>query len=81
MFGGAGSNGNNSHRPKDSGILWYLDENDKTKAVRVRTGITDDQYTEIKSDKVTEGMSIIKSMAQSTTAVSATPMRPPMRMF
>ena len=43
-----------ARRPKDIGMLWYLDDDGKTKAIRVRTGITDGQMTEIKSEKVTE---------------------------
>ena len=78
---GAGGNGNNSHRPKDVGTLWYLDENGKMKMARVHTGITDGQLTEIKSGPVKEGMDIIKTMAQPATPLTATNVRPPMRMF
>jgi len=80
--GGADGNGSNSHRPKDVGNLWYLDENGKMKMARVHIGITDGQLTEIKSGPVIkEGMEIIKTMAQPATAITATNVRPPMRMF
>lgn len=80
--GGAGGNGNNSHRPKDVGTLWYLDANGKMKMARVHIGITDGQLTEIKSGPVIkEGMEIIKTMAQPAVAITATNVRPPMRMF
>ncbi len=82
MFGGQGNNGNSSRRPKDSGMLWYQDENGKFKTLRVRTGITDGQFTEIKSDEVKEGMSIIKSVVQTVSPTAAAQAgRPPMRMF
>lgn len=82
IAGGADGNGSNSHRPKDVGNLWYLDENGKMKMARVHIGITDGQLTEIKSGPVIkEGMEIIKTMAQPATAITATNVRPPMRMF
>ena len=38
-------------RPKDVGLLWYLDAAGKIKAIRVKTGITDGQMTEISSGR------------------------------
>jgi HlyD family secretion protein len=60
-FPGSGRNGNGS-RPKDVALIWYLDETGSLKAARVRTGITDGQQTEIRSDVLKEGMAVIKGI-------------------
>jgi HlyD family secretion protein len=60
-FSRSGANGNGS-RPKDIALVWYLDASGNLKAARVRTGITDGQMTEIRSDEIKEGMEVIKSI-------------------
>jgi HlyD family secretion protein len=58
-FQGLNHNGN---RPKDAGLIWYLDASGALKAARVRTGITDGQQTEIRSDELKDGMEVIKTV-------------------
>ncbi len=60
-FPGFSHNGN-GNRPKDIALIWYLDESGSLKAARVKTGITDGQQTEIKTDELKEGMEVIKSI-------------------
>ena len=60
-FQGFSRNGN-GNRPKDVALIWYLDASGKLKASRVKTGITDGQQTEIKSDELKEGLEVIKSI-------------------
>jgi len=69
-FMGAGANGTRK-RPKDVGMLWVLDASGKPKAVRVRTGISDGQMTEIRSDEIKEGMEVIKSITLSAAEQAA----------
>ena len=59
---GPGASGNGRNRPKDMALLWYLDASGSVKAARVRTGISDGQMTEIRSDELKEGMEVIKSV-------------------
>jgi HlyD family secretion protein len=60
---GFSRNGNGSGgRPKDVALIWYLDPSGSLKAARVKTGITDGQQTEIKTDELKEGMEVIKSI-------------------
>ena len=43
-------------------LLWYLDNAGNLKIVRVKTGISDGQLTEVRSDEIKEGMEVIKSI-------------------
>jgi len=62
-FSGFSRSGNgNGNRPKDVGLIWFLDDSGNLKVARVRTGITDGQQTEIKSDDLKEGMEVIKGI-------------------
>ena len=71
-FSGFNSNGNgNGKKPKDVAMLWYLDASGKPKAVRVKTGISDGQMTEIKSAEIKEGMEVIKSITLSAEELAA----------
>lgn len=51
-------------------LLWYLDETGQVTASPVRTGISDDQYTEIAGRDLTEGMLVIAAVT--TVSASAT---------
>jgi HlyD family secretion protein len=62
MLMGQGNGQGNSRRPRDFAAIWYLDEKGNLKVMMVKTGLTDGQMTEIKSDKLTEGMTVIKSL-------------------
>jgi HlyD family secretion protein len=63
-FPGFSRNGSGSGRggPKDAALVWYLDGSGALKAARVRTGISDGQQTEIRSDELKEGMEVIKTV-------------------
>jgi HlyD family secretion protein len=65
--GGNGGNG----RPKDMAMIWYFDESGLIKATLVRTGISDGQMTEIRSDKLKEGMEVIKTVTLSAEEQAA----------
>jgi HlyD family secretion protein len=70
-FPRAGANGNgNGKRPKDVGMLWYFDASGKLKAARVKTGISDGQLTEIRSDEIKEGMDVIKTVTLSAAELA-----------
>jgi len=61
-----GANGNgNGRRPKDVGVLWYFDASGKLKMARVKTGISDGQLTEVRSEEIKEGMEVIKTVTLS----------------
>jgi HlyD family secretion protein len=64
-FGGFTSGSGNGKRPKDVGLLWYFDAAGKLKATRVKTGISDGQMTEVRSDEIKEGMEVIKTVTLS----------------
>ena len=51
--------------------LWYLDASGKPKTIRIKTGISDGQLTEIKSDEIKEGMEVIKSITLSAAEQAA----------
>ncbi len=63
-FGGQGFFGRNGQQdgPQTSGSLWYFDDQGKLRIMRVRLGITDGQYTEIKSDRIKDGMQVINGV-------------------
>lgn len=63
--------GRNGGRPKDVALIWHLDASGKPQATRVRTGITDGQMTEIKSDELKEGMEVIKTVTLSAAEQAA----------
>ena len=52
-------------------LLWFFDASGKLKAARVKTGISDGQMTEIKSDEIKEGMEVIKTVTLSAAEQSA----------
>ncbi len=73
------------NRNTDVAMLWYLDENGRPAAVRVRKGITDGQMTEIRGRGVEPGMQVIAGVTQTGAASGTTnpfqnnagPRRPP----
>jgi len=44
---------------KDTGLVWILDENSNLKSVPVKTGVTDNSYSELLEGKLEEGQLII----------------------
>ncbi|HUU06192.1 MAG TPA: efflux RND transporter periplasmic adaptor subunit [Patescibacteria group bacterium] len=63
-FPGFGGNGMGK-RPKDIAMLWVLDPSGMPNAIRIKTGISDGQMTEIVSEEIKEGMEVIKSITLS----------------
>jgi HlyD family secretion protein len=59
--GGKGRNGG-------MGTLYTVDADGKLQEVRVRTGLTDGSFTEVRGQKVTEGMKVIAGVATPQTA-------------
>lgn len=47
---------------QDMGRLWRLDEQGQLQVVRVRTGISDGQMTEINADEISEGLEVISGV-------------------
>lgn len=80
-FAGFNSGGNGGKRPKDVALLWYFDASGKLKAARVKTGISDGQLTEIKSDEIKEGMEVIKTVTLSAAEQQAAQGPPRMRIL
>jgi hypothetical protein len=54
-------------------LLWYLDASGQPSAARVRTGITDGQYTAIEGRELTEGLQVIAGILQDAPASSSSP--------
>jgi HlyD family secretion protein len=79
--GFSGFNSGNGKKPRDVGMLWYFDASGKLKAVRVKTGISDGQLTEIRSDEIKEGMEVIKSVTLSAAEMAAAQGPPRMRIL
>jgi hypothetical protein len=52
--------------------LWTLDAKKKLKPIRVRTGLSDGQRTQITSDSVTVGMQVIIGSTSGAAASTAT---------
>jgi hypothetical protein len=69
-FPAAGTNGMRQ-RPKDVGLLWVLESNGTPKPIRVKTGISDGQLTEIRSSEIKEGMEVIKTITLSAKEQAA----------
>jgi HlyD family secretion protein len=81
-FPGFNANGNhNGKKPKDAAMLWYLDASGNPKAIRVKTGISDGQMTEIRAAEIKEGMEVIKSITLSAAEQTAAQGPPRMRIL
>jgi HlyD family secretion protein len=57
-------------RSGSGGTLWTIDSTGKVKPVRVRTGLTDGQKTEVQSTTLTEGTKVIVSVGAESTAAA-----------
>jgi HlyD family secretion protein len=60
-----GSAGTRGRRSETAGTLWYLDEKRQLTPLRVRTGITDGQKTQVEGAGLKEGMQVIVGAIQS----------------
>jgi HlyD family secretion protein len=69
-------------RSGSGGMLWTVDSTGKVKPMRVRTGLTDGQKTEVQGTALAEGTQVIVSVgaeassATSTSATTANPFQP-----
>jgi HlyD family secretion protein len=73
----AGPRGPAAGRPRNLTMLWYLDDQGKLAVARARTGLTDGQRTEVKSESLKEGMQIIIGVTQtSPTTAASSPFQP-----
>ena len=81
---GGGAAGGRTRRTGGGGfgVLYTLDANKKLKAIRVRTGLTDGQKTQVTSDSLRAGMQVIigssggAGAAATSTAPAANPLTP-----
>lgn len=71
MGGGAAGAG----RPgrSDTAMLWVLDEDGNLSVRRVRTGITDGQFTEVRGEGLEKGLQVISGVTETGSAAAATP--------
>ena len=74
---GSGGAGTAAGRPAGTGRggamaqLWYVDANGKPAVMRVRTGLTDGQNTEVIGQNITEGMQVIVGTTAAATGAAA----------
>ena len=62
--------------------VWVEDENGKLKLIFIRTGVTDNSYTEIKGENLKEGQEVITGVSSGQEDRSSrNPMRGMMRMM
>jgi len=59
-------------RSGSGGVLWTIDSTGKVKPVRVRTGLTDGQKTEVQGTALAEGTQVIVSVVGDATTATAT---------
>lgn len=78
--GGGAANGSGDRSPGGRAggapLLWYLDENGKLAAARVRTGITDGRNTEVEGPAIKEGMQVISGITSTAVTASSNPLQP-----
>ncbi|RMF63970.1 MAG: efflux RND transporter periplasmic adaptor subunit [Bacteroidetes bacterium] len=67
-FGGNGSAAGEAagRRAANVATLWYLDEQGQPAMLRVRTGLTDGQYTEVSGPGLEEGMQVIAGVTRTS---------------
>jgi len=61
QFGGVEMSGTNQ---RNSGRLWYIDENGKLNILRVQTGATDGKVTEISGRNIEEGKKVVMGLSK-----------------
>jgi HlyD family secretion protein len=54
-------------------MLWYIDADGTVNAVRVQTGLTDGQYTEVRGDGLDAGLQVIAGVTSGDAASAAAP--------
>ena len=71
--GGTGGFGTMGAGASNVAVLWVLDANGKPTPVRVHTGLTDGQVTEISGPTVKEGMKIIAAVTNEKSGAGTNP--------
>ena len=66
---GSGTGTRSEGRP---GTLYFVDANGKLQSIKVRTGVTDGTFTEVRGQQVKEGMKVVAGTVQPQTADSST---------
>jgi len=80
---GFGTEGMQGRQMRQTSRVWVEDENRKLKLIFIRTGVTDNSYTEIKGENLKEGQEVITgvSSGEEGRSSSRNPMRGMMRMM
>ncbi len=79
---GMGAFGMRGAQMRNVGRIWYQDENGKLKLAFIRTGVTDNSYTEIVSGSLKEKQLVVTGEgSESRSSRESTSMRGMMRMF
>ena len=68
----AASRGSRTGERGRPGTLYFVDANGKLQSVKVRSGVTDGSFTEVRGDAVKEGMKVIAGTAQPQAAAGET---------
>jgi HlyD family secretion protein len=55
------------------GVLWILDDNNQVERLRVQTGISDEQVTEIRGTGLREGMQVIAAVTSTPASATTNP--------
>jgi HlyD family secretion protein len=66
-------------RPADGAMLWTYGEDGQLGRIRVRTGLSDGQRTQIEGDGVQEGLQVVVGVTQSAQATGSSPFQSPMQ--
>jgi HlyD family secretion protein len=66
-------------RPAQGAMLWTLGEDGQLGRIRVRTGLSDGQRTQIEGDDVREGLQVIVGVTQSAQTTGSSPFQSPMQ--
>jgi len=74
---GGSSSGDRTQRPRQFSRVWILDKNEQLTPVMLRTGVSDDNYTEVKWGNLVEGQLVITGLGESSNSPSHGP-RPDM---
>jgi HlyD family secretion protein len=70
---GAGAEGAGRPGRADMVMLWTLDEDGNLSVRRVRTGITDGQFTEVRGDGLEVGLQVISGVTESGRTAASSP--------
>jgi HlyD family secretion protein len=67
------SGGQAAGSESNRGVLWILDDNNQVERLRVQTGISDDQVTEIRGTGLREGMQVIAAVTSTPASATTNP--------